>query len=210
MRLWLPQPGSGETGGWGFLFRDGKRRDIITRYQPFRYNLFQLRVRPQRRSGCWASQVRRSFPSLTSYRLRSTKCGPSIRQRHPEGLPRHSKSLRIFLSSGSDGSFPTKTQPISSAVSRDYEKPTFQRRHAIVFVHGMKPPQLRSLSFPRLAHFVSPVIQQFGSDRSESGHRAEVAGRSKMTLLGNGGCVARSSLRLIRVEARSTVRLRGR
>ena len=34
------------------------------------------------------------------------------------------------------------------------------------------------------------VMQQFGRDRVESGHRADIVDRSKMTLLGSGACIA--------------------
>ena len=47
------------------------------------YGVFGIRARPRR--GCWASPIRRSFPSPTSFHLSRTRCGPSIRRRHPGG-----------------------------------------------------------------------------------------------------------------------------
>ena len=49
--------------------------------------LFQLRV--TLRSGCWASPLRRSFPSATSFHLSRTRCGPSIHRPHPGGAAHH-------------------------------------------------------------------------------------------------------------------------
>ena len=51
--------------------------------------LFHLRLRPQRQSGCWASPLRRSFPSTTSFHLSRTRCGPSMHRRHPGGAAHH-------------------------------------------------------------------------------------------------------------------------
>ena len=44
------------------------------------YDLIQLRVRPQLRSGCWVSPLHRSSPSPSSFQLSPTKRGPLPRR----------------------------------------------------------------------------------------------------------------------------------
>src|ERR1700733_1937770 len=74
---------SGEKG-LGLLSSDGRATNNRATRRA-RCDLFQLRVRPQRRSGSWASQVPRSFHTPFSFHLRLAKCGPLPCRKHLGG-----------------------------------------------------------------------------------------------------------------------------
>src|SRR5580658_2841827 len=80
---WLPQPLVGGQGGLG-LPSSGRRRDkeLTLRAIPAT-SFFCYLLRPRRRSGCWVSLLRRSFPSSSSFQPSHTKRGLLPRPRHP-------------------------------------------------------------------------------------------------------------------------------